>query len=158
MEKSLKSQEKSSHPRPPERSASDPAVRKPGEGKPEPKLLDRVRDAVRVRHYSIRTEKAYVAWAKRYILFHGKRRPKDMGAKEIEDYVTHLAVNRQVSSSTQNQALAALLFLYRGVLKIDLDEGRIAATVPTPGVLGNLVGFSGRLISQGAESVEQFAP
>ena len=85
-----------------------------------PRLLDRVRDAVRVRHYSLRTEEAYEGWARRFILFHGKRHPKDMGALEVEAFLTHLAVDRKVSASTQNQAKAALLFLYRELLEVDL--------------------------------------
>jgi integron integrase len=83
---------------------------------PPRRLLDQVRDAVRVRHYSYRTEQAYVGWIKRFILFHGKRHPAEMGAEEIRRYLTALAVQRRVSASTQNQALAALLFLYRDVL------------------------------------------
>jgi len=86
------------------------------------KLLDRVRDAIRRKHYSIRTEEAYVSWIKRYIFFHNKRHPKDMGAAEIEAFLTHLAVNQHVAASTQNQALSALLFLYREVLKQELDR------------------------------------
>ena len=82
----------------------------------EPRLLDRVRIAVRTRHYSIRTEEAYVLWAKRYILFHGKKHPSAMGADEINAFLTHLAVDRNVAASTQGQALSALLFLYRDVL------------------------------------------
>lgn len=83
---------------------------------PPPKLLDRVRAAVKARHYSRRTEEAYVAWIRRYILFHGKRHPASMGADEANAFLTHLAVERTVSASTQNQALSALLFLYREVL------------------------------------------
>jgi integron integrase len=85
------------------------------------KLLDQVRDAIRRKHYSIRTEEAYVDWIRRFILFHGKRHPRDMGAPEIEAFLTHLAVEKHVSASTQNQAFSALLFLYREVLKIELD-------------------------------------
>jgi integron integrase len=85
------------------------------------KLLDQVRDAIRLKHYSIRTEQAYVDWIKRYILFHHKRHPKDMGSAEIEAFLTHLAVEQNVAASTQNQALSALLFLYRHVLKKDLE-------------------------------------
>ncbi len=81
-----------------------------------PRLLDRVRDAIRVRHYSIRTEDAYVGWAKRFILFHGKKHPSAMGAEEVNAFLTHLAVEGKVSASTQAQALSALLFLYRHVL------------------------------------------
>ena len=82
----------------------------------EPRLLDRIRMAVRTRHYSIRTEEAYVMWAKRFILFHGKKHPSAMGAEEINAFLTHLAVERNVAASTQAQALSALLFLYKDVL------------------------------------------
>jgi hypothetical protein len=84
------------------------------------RLLDRVRDAIRLKHYSIRTEESYVAWIKRYILFHHKRHPNEMASAEIEAFLTHLAVD-QKAASTQNQALSALLFLYRGVLNMPLD-------------------------------------
>lgn len=87
---------------------------------PPPKLLDQVRDKIRVKHYSIRTETQYLQWIRRFILFHGKRHPKDMDAVEVEAFLTHLAVAGSVSSSTQNQALSALLFLYREVLEVDL--------------------------------------
>ena len=89
-------------------------------GAPPPKLLDRLRIHLRTRHYSIRTEEAYVDWARRFILFHGKRHPQDMGAVEVEAFLSHLAVDRQVSASTQNQAKAALLYLYKQVLGVDL--------------------------------------
>ena len=89
-------------------------------GAPAPKLLDRLRDHLRTRHYSIRTETAYVDWARRFILFHGKRHPQEMGAVEVEAFLTHLAVQRQVSASTQNQAKAAILYLYKQVLGVDL--------------------------------------
>jgi integrase len=85
-------------------------------------LLDQVRDAIRRKHYSIRTEDAYVRWIKRFILFHDKRHPRDMGAPEIEAFLTHLAVESKVAASTQNQAFNAILFLYREVLKQDLDD------------------------------------
>jgi integron integrase len=91
------------------------------------KLLDRLRDATRYLHYSIRTEEAYVAWCRRFILFHNKRHPDEMGEAEVEAFLTHLAVREQVAASTQNQALSALLFLYKVVLDRPL-EGRIAAT------------------------------
>jgi integron integrase len=84
------------------------------------KLLDQVHDVMRVKHYSIRTEQAYVDWIKRYILFHGKRHPQEMGVPEIEAFLTHLAVEQNVAASTQNQALSALLFLYREVLETEL--------------------------------------
>ena len=83
----------------------------------EPRLLDRVRLAVRARHYSRRTEEAYVGWVRRFVLFHGKRHPVEMGEKEINLFLTDLAVRHEVAASTQNQALAALLFLYRVVLE-----------------------------------------
>lgn len=89
-------------------------------GRNEPRLLDRVRLAVRVRHYSLRTEEAYVGWIRRYVLFHGKRHPKDMGEAEINAFLAHLASQRCVSASTQSQALAAILFLYRAVLETPL--------------------------------------
>jgi integron integrase len=85
-----------------------------------PKFLDQVRDRLRVLHYSLRTESAYVDWVRRFILFHGKRHPREMGAGEVEAFLTHLAVERKVSASTQNQAKAALLFLYKQVLGCDL--------------------------------------
>jgi integron integrase len=86
------------------------------------KLLDRVRDAIRTRHYSRRTEEAYVLWIRRYIVFHHKRHPSEMGVAEISRFLTLLAVDRHVSASTQNQALSALLFLYRDVLAIALGD------------------------------------
>lgn len=85
-----------------------------------PRLLDRVRGACRLRHFSPRTEKAYLGWIRRYVLYHGKRHPATMGAPEVTRFLSHLAVERQVAASTQNQALASLLFLYRGVLGQDL--------------------------------------
>jgi site-specific recombinase XerD len=86
-----------------------------------PKLLDRVRWHLRVKHYSIRTEQAYVDWIRRYILFHRKRHPGEMGEREITEFLTHLAVEKHVAASTQNQAFAALLFLYQQVLERKLD-------------------------------------
>jgi integron integrase len=85
-----------------------------------PKLIDQVRDRLRVKHYSIRTEQVYVDWIKRYIFFHDKRHPKELGAEELEAFLTHLAVAGKVSASTQNQAKSALLFLYREVLGMQL--------------------------------------
>ena len=86
----------------------------------EPRLLDRVRDAIRVRHYSIRTEQAYTGWIRRFILFHGKRHPAEMGKLEVEAFLTHLAVSGNVAAPTQNQALSAVLFLYKEVLGQEL--------------------------------------
>jgi integron integrase len=94
----------------------------PNMSKPPKKLLDQVRDTIRLKHYSMSTEKTYVAWIKRYILFHHKQHPKDMDVPEIEAFLTHLAVQQRVAASTQNQALNALLFLYREVLKKDLER------------------------------------
>jgi integron integrase len=85
-----------------------------------PRLLDRVRHAIRARHYSRRTEKAYVGWIKRYIFFHGKRHPAEMGAAKVSQFLTSLAVQANVAASTQNQAMNALVFLYRVVLEHDL--------------------------------------
>src|SRR3569832_1444870 len=82
----------------------------------KPKLLEQVREKIRVKHYSIRTEKAYVDWIKRFILFHGKKHPAQMGMEEVNRFLTHLAAQRDVSASTQNQALSAILFLYKEVL------------------------------------------
>ena len=91
------------------------------EPQPTPKrLLDQVRDALRLKHYSYRTEQAYVGWITRYVLFHSKRHPNEMGAPEVEAFLTHLAVEEHVAASTQNQAFSALLFLYREVLHKDL--------------------------------------
>lgn len=86
----------------------------------EPRLLDQVRELIRLRHYSIRTEQAYVQWIRRFILFHDKKHPREMGGAEVTAFLSDLAIRRNVSASTQNQALNALLFLYRDVLKITL--------------------------------------
>lgn len=86
----------------------------------KPRLLDQVRDQIRLKHYSIRTERVYCEWVKRFIRFHNYRHPEEMGAAEVEAFLSDLAVRRTVSASTQNQALAALLFLYKQVLKLDL--------------------------------------
>jgi hypothetical protein len=82
----------------------------------ERKLLDEYRERLRVKHYSLRTEDAYLHWARRFIHFHGKRHPREMGGPEVEAFLSHLATEGRVASSTQNQALAAILFLYREVL------------------------------------------
>lgn len=87
----------------------------------KPRLLDQVRDAIRLRHYSFRTEETYIQWIKRFILFHSKRHPLEMGEQEITAFLTHLAVEKHVAPSTQNQALAAILFLYKEVLERELD-------------------------------------
>jgi integron integrase len=85
-----------------------------------PRLLDQVRGKIRLKHYSIRTEQAYVDWIKRFVLHFDKRHPSEMGAREVEAFLTHLAVNGNVAAATQNQAKSALLFLYREVLELDL--------------------------------------
>lgn len=104
------------------------------------KLLDQVRDAIRVKHYSYRTEESYIYWIRRFILFHNKRHPQEMATPEVTQFLTHLAVNEQVSASTQNQAMSALLFLYRVVLQQELmgidairaKRSRYLPTVLTP--------------------------
>ncbi len=109
------------------------AVREAGPaGAPKPRLLDRVRAALRTRHYSRRTEHAYIAWIRRFIFFHGKRHPVEMGAPEITRFLTWLAVHGKVAASTQNQALGALLFLYREVLELDVPwlDGLVRARRP----------------------------
>ncbi len=85
-----------------------------------PRLLDQIRNRIRARHYSLRTEKAYVYWARRFVRFCGLRHPRELGAADVERFLTHLAVEGKVSASTQNQALAAILFLYREVLETPL--------------------------------------
>lgn len=85
-----------------------------------PRLLDRVRQAIRVRHMSARTEQAYIGWVRRFIFFHDKRHPENLGAADVSRFLSALATERRVAASTQNQALAALLFLYRDVLGRDL--------------------------------------
>lgn len=96
----------------------------------EKKLLDQYSDILRVKRYSPRTEETYILWAKNFILYHNKRHPKDMGVDEIGQFLTHLATNKKVSASTQNQAFSAILFLYRHVLHIELDELALAEFRP----------------------------
>lgn len=125
----------------------------PQQGK---KLLDQYRDAIRLKHYSYRTEQKYVYWVRAYILFHNKRHPKGMGVVEINQFLSHLVSDKKISGSTQNQALSAILFLYRHVLHIELDETILAEfrphyakTIPTvlskeeaKRVIGNMTGVS----------------
>lgn len=96
------------------------------------KLLDQARDQLRIKHYSYRTEKTYLYWMRRYILFHNKRHPREMGEPEVRAFLVHLAVEEQVAASTQNQALSALLFLYRDVLQkeVSIDYGTLGAARP----------------------------
>ena len=114
-----------------------------------PRLLDRVRETIRARHYSPRTEKAYVFWIKRFILFHDKRHPLEMGTPEVTNFLSTLATRNKVSASTQNQAFSALLFLYREVLVISLEgiDKVVRAKRPqrlpvvlSPGEVGQIVG------------------
>ena len=105
----------------------------PAAGTPrQPRLLDRLREALRVHNYSLRTEQAYVSWAERYIRFHRLRHPRDLGEAEIKAFLSHLVLDLDVAASTQNQALAALLFLYREVLGRELDwlDGIVRARRP----------------------------
>jgi len=102
----------------------------PQQGK---KILDLLRDQIRLKQYSPRTEKTYIQWVRDYILFHKKRHPREMGVPEINQFITHLVVERKASASTQNQALSAVLFLYRNVLKIELDEKEIGFSRPKKG-------------------------
>jgi integron integrase len=103
----------------------------------KPKLLSQVRNKLRARHYSYRTEQSYVAWIRRFILHYDKRHPRQITGSEVESFLTHLAVDRRVSASTQNQALSAILFLYRQVLEVDLPwlenvvRARRPARLPT---------------------------
>ena len=102
-----------------------------------PRLLDKVRETLRLKHYSTKTEESYVHWILRFIRYHKLRHPREMGDAEVQAFLTHLAVQQKVSASTQNQALSALLFLYRDVLKLDLQVqfetvgARRSKTVPT---------------------------
>ena len=86
----------------------------------KPRLLDQMREAIRLRHYSYRTEQQYISWVKRFIYFHERRHPAEMGGPEVEAFLSHLATQRNVAVATQAQALAALLFLYRQVLRLEL--------------------------------------
>ena len=89
---------------------------------PPVKLLDRVRQSIRLKGYSLRTEKTYVSWIRQFVLFHGKRHPRDMGKPEIEAFLSHLVMKRNVASSTSNQAFNSILFLYNHVLDEDMPE------------------------------------
>lgn len=118
-----------------------------------PKLLDQLREQVRVRHYSLRTEKTYAQWVRRFIVFHGKRHPAKMGKDEIEAFLTHLAQDRKVAAATQNQAMSAILFLYRHVLNQEPDwltdvvrakkPSRLPVVLTTDEVNRVLLGLSG---------------
>jgi integron integrase len=99
----------------------------------EKKLLDQYRDALRLKQYSPRTEETYLHWVREYILFHQKRHPREMGILEINQFITHLVVERRASASTQTQALSAILFLYRSLLKLELNEDALAFLRPEKG-------------------------
>ena len=101
--------------------------------KKDKKLLDQLRDQIRVKQYSPRTEKTYVRWVREFILFHNKRHPREMGTREINQFLTHLVVERKVSASTQNQVISSILFLYRNVLQISLNETEINFVRPKRG-------------------------
>ena len=104
----------------------------PASANPPLRLLDRLREGIRLRHYSYRTEQAYVDWSRRFILFHGKRHPQELGPKEVTDFLSHLATDRHVAASTQTQARSALLFLYGQVLDVQLPWLDEVATAQTP--------------------------
>jgi integron integrase len=109
--------------------AGKPATPKsPPKGK---KLLDLYGEFLRNRHYSLRTEKTYIGWVRQYILFHKKRHPREMGEAEINEFITHLVNQKNVAASTQNQAISAILYLYRNVLNIQLDEKALVPIRPT---------------------------
>jgi integron integrase len=128
---------------PPESAATSPSS--------QPKLLDQVRDRIRRKGYSIRTEKSYAHWIKRFILFHDKRHPKDMGAAEVEAFLTSLAVDADVAAATQNLALSAILFLYREVLELPLpwldgiERAKKPARLPTVLTQAEVAAVLGRL-------------
>lgn len=124
-----------------------------------PRLLDCLRDRIRVKHYSIRTEDAYTHWVRRFILYHGKRHPRDLGPAEVTEFLTHLAVRKSVSSSTQNQAKSALLFLYKEVLGMelpwlnDIEAAKVSRHLPVVlsvdevrALLGLVTGTSGLIL------------
>ena len=124
----------------------------------KPRLMVRVREAIRVRHYSLRTEEAYLQWVRRFILFHGKRHPENMGEPEVAAFLTHLAVERNVAAATQNQALSAIVFLYSHVLGHELDWLKNVTRAKRPQrlpvgltreevqrVLGMMIGINGLL-------------
>src|SRR5207248_10688503 len=104
----------------------------------KPKLLDQVRQLMRLRHYSLRTEEAYVSWIRRYILFNGKRHPRELDEKHVSQFLTDLAINGRVAAATQNQALNALLFLYKEVLQRELEfiGGTLRGKRPAKGQRG----------------------
>jgi len=134
-----------------------PALASNGQIEPPPReMLDRVRDAIRVKHYSYQTEKSYVQWIRRFILFHNKRHPSEMGGDEVNAFLTHLATTENVAASTQNQALSAILFLYREVLQQELDLNLDAVRAKKPRRLPTvLTAEEVRAVLQQMEGVSQ---
>lgn len=128
----------------------------------KPRLLDQVRDQIRLKHYSIRTERVYCEWIKCYVRFHNYRHPIEMGAAEVEAFLSDLAVRRDVSASTQNQALAALLFLYKQVLKQDLPwlgevvRAKKPARLPVYCLFKKCSRYSGSLRGRSALSLDSY--
>ena len=130
-----------------------PPPANPSPANKDKKLLDQLRDAIRAKHYSYRTEQTYLDWCKRYILYHQKRHPAEMGVPEIQEYITYLATDQQVAASTQNQALSAILFLYRHVLLREIEfptdilrakkPGRLPTVLTKAEVLTILRGMNG---------------
>ena len=110
------------------KSSLPPSAPPAGKGK---KLLDQYSETLRNRHYSLRTEKTYLSWVRKYILHHDKRHPRELGVAEINDFITNIVNRKTVSASTQNQAISAILFLYRYVLNIQLDETALVPIRPT---------------------------
>jgi site-specific recombinase XerD len=98
----------------------------------KPKLLDQVRNVIRCHHYSIRTEQSYIDWIKRYILFHGKQHPENLNEGHVGEFLTHLAVQKKVAASTQNQALCAIVFLYKKVLEMPLGQSETITRAKKP--------------------------
>jgi integron integrase len=115
----------------PNRSASTSQGTHPENVSKGKKLLDQYSEFLRNRHYSLRTEKTYIGWVRQYILYHNKRHPREMGVDEINAFITHLVNQKTVSASTQNQAISAILFLYRNVLQIELDDRALVPIRPT---------------------------
>src|SRR5258706_12084842 len=118
-----------------------------------PRLLDQLRHQIRLRHYSYRTELTYIGWVKRFILFHDKKRPASMGGPEVEAWLSHLATVRNVAAATQAQALAAVLFLYKQVLRVELPwlDNVVRASQPrrVPGVVAPAQSLAGLGALQG---------
>ena len=130
--------------------------------KSPPTLLEKVREVLRLKHYSPKTEESYLHWIRQFLRYHKLRHPRELGAKEVENFLTHLAVERSVSASTQNQAVSAVLFLYRDVLGIDLQiptrqvRPRQSRSIPTVltkaevhAVLSNRHSFATHLLQSG---------